>query len=208
MVVFGTAGEAYVSHIPMFGPPHDVQAVVAGSFTALDGGALPKTLSDRLYTFVPDKMSLDAFRSGSLGELQGQIFVGNFEAGGQALPSRFRFRASRVVHQHVLDAGAKEPELGYLLLGSRKGTFAVHRIAGSPSFDEVLEVELSGDVPSDAELAAGVPANLAGLPDAVAGRIGLVPAGKTVKAGSRSFVMKPKTPLSCLIGPEFSAPCP
>src|SRR5262249_30088456 len=69
MVAFGTPGEAYVSHIPMFGPPHDVQAVVAGSFAAAPGGTLPATLSDRLYTFVPDKMSLDAFRSGSLGEL-------------------------------------------------------------------------------------------------------------------------------------------
>jgi hypothetical protein len=211
MVAFGTPAEAFVSHIPMFGPPHDVQAVVAGSFRTLDGSPLPATLDDRLFTFVPDRMSLDAFRDGSLTELQGQIFRGNFEAGGEPLPARVRFVASRVVHQHVLNAPARRAgdpsELGYLFVGRRDRAFAVHQITWSPSFDEVVKVDLGGDAPSDAELAAGVEATVAGAADDPGRRLGLAEVAQTMRAGHRTFTATPHPALSCLVGPEFSAPC-
>src|SRR5262245_20487936 len=64
MVAFGKdANDVYLSHIPMFQAPHDVQLVAHGSFV---GTGLPRTLGDRLYTFVPARMSLDALRLGSL----------------------------------------------------------------------------------------------------------------------------------------------
>src|SRR5262245_19602458 len=59
MVVAGTPAEAFLSHIPMFGQPHDVQAVVAGAFSSLNGSTLPESFSEHLFTFVPDRMSLD-----------------------------------------------------------------------------------------------------------------------------------------------------
>src|SRR6478609_3518761 len=59
MVAFGTSREAYLSHIPMFAAPHDVQLVVRGSFA---GESLPPTLSNTLYTFLPSRISLDALR--------------------------------------------------------------------------------------------------------------------------------------------------
>lgn len=207
MVLTGTPAEAFLSHIPMFGAPHDVQAVVSGSFSTLSGSPLPASFSDALHTFVPDRMSLDALRLGSLTELRGQIFLGNFEQGGRPLPSRVRFAVSRVVHQHVLDAGATPSELTYLVFGSRDRTFAVHRIAGSPSFDEVLRVDLRGDVPTDADLASGVEVKVAGAPDDAASRLGLTSGAKAVQAGTRRLTLKPTVALSCLVGPDFSDPC-
>jgi hypothetical protein len=208
MVVTGTPEGAFISHIPMFAAPHDVQAVVAGSFTTLTGSALPPSFSESLHTFVPDRMSLDALRLGSLAELRGQIFLGNFEQGGRPLPSRVRFAVSRVVHQHVLDAGATQPELTYLLFGSRERTFAVHHIAGAPSFDEVLKVDLDGDLPSSSELAAGLEVKVAGTPDDASARVGLANGLTTAHAGTRTIKLKSTAALSCLEGPDFSSPCP
>jgi hypothetical protein len=80
----------------MFQMPHDVQLLVAGSFVGLEPNRpLPASFSNELFTFLPDRMSLDALRTGSLHELQGTLFLGNFEAGGRPVPGRVRFAVSR-----------------------------------------------------------------------------------------------------------------
>jgi hypothetical protein len=152
-------------------------------------------------------MSLDAFRSGSLSELQGQIFMGNFEQGGEPLPPRVRFVASRVVRQHVLDAQAPNAELGYLLVGRHDRAFAIHRITHAPSFDEVVKIELGADGPSDAELAAGTEATVTGMKDEPGNRLGLARAAQPMHTKTRTFSVTPHGALSCLVGPEFSEPC-
>lgn len=212
MVVAGTPAEAFLSHIPMFGPPHDVQLVVAGAFSALDGAplsspAFPASFNNRLFTFLPDRMSLDALRTGALDELRGTLFLGNFEAGGRPFRSRVRFVVTRVVHQHVLDASASQPEIGYVVFGSRARTFAVHYISGAPSFDEVLRVELDGDAPSDSELASGVDTRLANTEDAETRRLGIATAPARARTRGHDFTIRALTTLSCLEGPDFTAPC-
>lgn len=132
MIAFGnTAGDAYLSHIPMFHAPHDVQLVVHGSFV---GTGLPRSLGDRLYTFVPKPLSLDALRLGSLREITGTLYLGNFEDGGRPVASNVRFRVSEVVHQHVLDARAAETDDDDVIAA---GDFTVHLIGGAPSVDRI-----------------------------------------------------------------------
>ena len=150
MVVAGTVDEAFLSHIPMFQAPHDVQLVVAGAFSSLEPSRpLPASFSDELFTFLPDRMSLDQLRSGALTELHGTLFAGNFESGGRPVPGRVRFRVTRVIHEHVLasgvaGAGGGGGELTYFVFGSRAHTLAVHRLTVSPGFDEALRVTLTG----------------------------------------------------------------
>jgi hypothetical protein len=209
MIVAGTAEEAFLSHIPLFKAPHDVQLVVAGSFVPdAPGGSVPPSFSDSLFTFVPDRCSLDALRTGTLqpGELRGTLFLGNFEAGGRPLPARVRFVVSRVLYQQLLDAKSSQPELTYLLFGSAGRTFAAHRVSGSPGFDEIVRVELAGDVPPAADLARGVEARLASK-DELASRLGLSAAPREARADRRTFTVKPAGVLSCLEGPGFDAPC-
>lgn len=212
MVLAGTPVEAFLSHIPMFQLPHDVQLLVAGSFTSLDGTpipSLPSSFSDELFTFLPDRLSLDALRTGSLMEMRGTIFLGNFENGGRPLSPRVRFVVSRVLHQHILDGNAASPSEGlpYFLIGSHERTFAVHRLAGAPGFDEVVRVVLDGDTPSDAELRVGVEAKIAGGADTPSERLGLRTEPVVAKVGEKSFSVKSVTPLSCLDGPDFASPC-
>lgn len=133
MVAFGVAAnDAYLSHIPMFGNPmHDVQLVVHGSFT---GTGIPRSLDDRQYTFLPKPLSLDALRLGTLRELTGTLYLGNFEDGGRPIATNVRFRVGEVVHQHVLDADAPESGDDEVI---EAGDFTVHLIGGAPSYDEI-----------------------------------------------------------------------
>jgi hypothetical protein len=133
MVAFGNeAGDAYLSHIPMFGNRmHDVQLVVRGK---LVGTGLPRTLADRQYTFLPKPLSLDALRLGTLRELTGTLFVGNFEDGGRPIANNVRFEVTEVVHQHVLDASAPETDDDDVI---EAGDFTVHLLGGAPSKDEI-----------------------------------------------------------------------
>jgi hypothetical protein len=212
MVVAGTAQEGFLSHIPMFGAPHDVQLLLAGSFAALTPEAsFPASFGEELFTFLPDRMSLDALRTGALHELQGSLFLGNFEAGGRRLPGRFRFAVSRVLHQHLLlepvvDAGG--PPLEYLVFGSRQRTFAAHRLTSAPGFDELLQVKLTGpDRPTDEALGAAVTVRI-DEPDAVTARLGVRANPVRASDGTHAVTIERVTELSCLEGPDFVEACP
>jgi hypothetical protein len=237
MVLAGAPSAAVLSHIPTFAAPHDVQLLVAGTLVADAGGpVLPSTFSDRTYTFVPERTSLDALRTGVTRELHGTVYLGNFEQGGRPLATA-RFAVGHVVHQHVLTTGgagvtapsgapdgsfeAAAPRLTdgggsqiapltYVVFGSRSHAFAAHHIDAAPSFDEVLAVGLAADAPSDADLARGVTVQLVGSPDAATSRLGLRPdvtATVTASDGGRRFMLRPATTLSCLTGPDFVGTC-
>jgi len=216
MVLAGDAQNAVLSHIPMYAAPHDVQLVVQGKLIAVAGHPLPATFSDRAYTFLPERTSLDALRNGVTRELRGTVYLGNFEQGGRPVASNVRFAVDHVVHQHLLvaqpaaDAGSSaNGDLTYLVFGSRAHAFAVHAIAAAPSFDEVLAVTIGPDAPSDAELAAGVLGRVAGTQDVAAARLGTNASSVvTLAAGAKTFTVHPITTLSCLDGPDFFAPCP
>ena len=212
MVLAGAPGAAFLSHIPMFGNPHDVQMIVSGTLESMAPvGAvapIPTTFSDQGYTFVPDRMSLDELRLGTLKTLNGNIFVGNFEQGGRPIPGRIAFHVTRVIHQHILEPQAVQNNLTYFVFGSQRNTLVAHRIAGSPGFDEILRVSLTGaNLPTDEALATGVEATASETGDAPAQRLGLDADGKTMKIGDVTVTVKSATLLSCLVGPDFAEPC-
>ena len=209
MVITGNAGAAFLSHVPLFDEPHDVQMVAQGTIAGVGAAAVPASFADSLFTFLPDVFSLDALRLGTLKTLQGQLFVGSNEHNGRAVPGKFKFTVSNIVHQHVLDAHQPAPPaLTYIVFGSRSATFAVHKIAGAPSFDEVLHVNLVGnDLPTDAELAAGVDAEVPTIPDVMSARLGNSADALNAKGAGHSFTMTRAAALSCLVSPDFFDPC-
>lgn len=182
MVLFGTRDRAYLSHIPMFNAPHDVQAIVEVSFRARPGVALPATFSNRLFTFLPDTASLDALRLGSLRTLHGTIFLGNFEQGGRPVVDDVDVDVARVVHQHVLDADAPVSTRSFVF-GSGNDVFAVQRIGGAASSDRIRAITFGTRRPSAADLERGVELEAKDLD------------------GARELE------LSCLVGPGFVNAC-
>jgi hypothetical protein len=208
MVITGSPGAAFISHVPLFEQPHDVQLVASGTITPIAGSQPPPSLADQLFTFLPDVFSLDALRLGTLTTLDGQIFVGSNEHGGRPLPGKFHFTVGKIIHQHVLDAHAPAEPLTYIVFGSRDKTFAVHKIAGAPSFDEVLHVTLSGnDIPTNDQLANGVEVQEGTNTDLVAAHLGATAAAVSVEASGKGFSLAKTSALSCLVSPDFFDPC-
>src|SRR5439155_25097602 len=82
MVLVGAPGAAFLSHVPMFHAPHDVQLLLA---VRLDGASLPSSFSDRLFTFLPDALSIDDLRLGALKKMRGTVFLVCFDDGGTAV---------------------------------------------------------------------------------------------------------------------------
>ena len=129
----------------MFQTPHDVQAVFEVKLTG--ASRAPADLSDRLYTFVPERLSLDALRTGSLRSFRGTIHLGNFEQDGPPIVQGVTVQLVKVVHEHLLAANAPEADAGepdYIRFGAPGKEFAVHRIGRAPSFDRILKVAADG----------------------------------------------------------------
>jgi len=211
MVVTGTRGGAmYLSHIPMFHAPHDVQLVVEVRAEAPPSG-VPASLSDRLYTWKPQTFSLDALRDGSLTRVRGTLYRGNFESGGRPIAQNVTFVVQRVVLDEVLRPSTPAPAEGvYVVVGPRAAALAVRVVGGNPGFDQVLAVRVgagdAGAAPTDAELARGVrftPAPSSGADAADRPR-----AGATLQDPARGLEVTIERELSCLVGPHFTESCP
>lgn len=191
MVLFGKEN-IFLSHIPMANAPHDVQLLLEVTVTATSV-ALP-AFDQKLFTFVPSPLSLDARRLGRVHDLNGSVYLGNFEDGGRRIASDVRMHVTRVAFQEVLDDHAPLLEHPtYLVLGTKTDAYVVHQIGAnvSASIDHIarllavspeIEAELDGPTPPRLVL-SGVDDQSPALPRA---------AGAT---------------LSCLQSPDYAFPC-
>jgi hypothetical protein len=202
MVLTGSPVQVQLSHIPMFHKPHDVQLIMQASVTSV--ALLPTTFSDQLYTFLPEPLSLDALRTGKLTRMEGTLYKGNFEDGGVPV-MRITVTVTRIVHQHVLDASEPATQAQYFAMGTQNDAVLIHRIAGSPGYDQVIHASLKGL--SDAQLANGVAlAAKPGTGDSLKTRLN-VPQTLAL-APATQVIVTPIQELSCLVGPHFAETCP
>lgn len=200
LLVFGASpAHVFVSHIPAFGAPHDVQVVVEGSLST--GAGVPSTLADRIYSFSPSAaFSLDALRLGDLDTLTGTLYDGNLESGGTAIASGVTLTVTGVVHQHEL-SDPPGLESTYFVVGDASDAFALHRVGAAPSFDQVTHLGAAG-----AAIGEPGPWTLVGAADAVGDR--LASGGQLRAPSGTTLTASTVDELSCLVGPGFSAPCP
>jgi hypothetical protein len=203
MVLVGRRDAVYLSHIPMFRAPHDVQLVLAARFPAA-APSLPSTFSDQLYTFVPETLSLDALRLGARKTVHGALYQGNFESGGQKLADGVTLEITRVLYARVLAPDDPPAPEGYVVFGEPGEAFAAHRIISPPGFDQIARVRVAGVEPGAlshgvvveaGETSADDPAHLAS--GAVTG---------TTKDGA-GVTITARNIISCLRGPDFTDPC-
>jgi hypothetical protein len=162
MLLFGSE-TLYLSHLPMFGRPHNFQVILE---VALDDDAADALRADReaggdLHTFTPDEFPMTELDPSGAGPertvVEGTVVRGHFERGGRPLTTATA-RVLRVVHYRELDVAAAhdvDRGLTYLCFG-RPGQFHLaHEITGRPDFDQVLTAEL---VPGSVTDQAGRPA--------------------------------------------------
>ncbi len=206
MVLFGTGGRLFLSHIPMFHRPHDVQLLAA---VALEHPELPagQDFSNGTYTLEPERFDLDALAQGRLKHFKATVYQGNFEGGGTPLHRDVTVRVESV--ELVLPLSGRAPEfteLRYWLVGSGTEAFLVHALSRAPDFDQVVKVSLEGQAPARDK---APPVLRFERRKNVAGE--RLKAGETLTAvgkGARPVRLTVQRELSYLVGPDFTPPAP
>ena len=149
MLLFGDE-ELYLSHLPMFHPPHDFQVLLRVRF---DGASSDALLADRpaggldLYTFDPLEFPLAELdpQGGPLRtSIEGTIYRGHFERGGQPIVSGAVAEVLQVAYfQQLVDREPTEDAaLSYLCFGRADRLHLAHEITARPSFDHVLTARI------------------------------------------------------------------
>jgi hypothetical protein len=199
MVVLPGPGEsALLSHIPMFHPPHDIQALFQ---VRLPGGLPP----GGQYTLKPGTFALDDLLEGRLRTVPGTLYRGNFETGGEPL-REVVLTVERVVMGSALSEGAQiAPALEYLLIGTPERAFAVHRLSGPPGFDHQVEIDPGGTGLTREALAQGVWVSFPGKANTPEERLAPGKANAVLKGG-RTLSLQVLREISALQGPDFVQP--
>ena len=184
MLLFG-GDRHYLSHLPMFESPHNFQVILD---VELDD-AVGEALGQGLHTFEPELFpiaELDPRQGGSTrSSIEGTIYRGHFERGGQPIARGAVARIRTVVYFDELDVEAvhgTDQDLTYLCFGGPGQIHLAHLVTASPDFDQVLTARLvPGTVtdpagrPVDGEVTGGfdraVPVRFPGRKDTPADRL-------------------------------------
>jgi hypothetical protein len=151
MLLFGD-GPLYLSHLPMYDCPHNVQGVFE---VELDDAAASTLRRDRagnadgMYTVDPTEFPIAELNPASSGgpvrtSLEATLVRGHFERGGTPIADT-HIEIRRVVWYRTLDIDAQAQSgerLSYLCFGRPGRLYLAHELKARPSFDQVLAVRM------------------------------------------------------------------
>lgn len=161
MVLFGTQ-TLYASHLPLFHPPHHYQVLLE---VYLDSAGKKRWQRERLthpgtelYTIAPERFVLPDMLSHPR-PFRAALYRGHFERGGVLLGDSLTVNIRRVLYQEaLLPAAPAQSTRAYLLLGEGDDQFLIHRIAGRPNFDQIVQVRAApSTVTADSLVTIDVP---------------------------------------------------
>jgi hypothetical protein len=147
MLLFGEE-ELYLSHLPMFASPHNFQVLLEVTF---DAGVRDALASDResVHTFAPEPFPIVELEPGgetpARTSIEGTIFRGHFERGGDPIAEGVTAQVQDVVTFRELDVDEKhaaDRKLSYLCVGRGEQLHLVHEVTARPDFDHVLTARL------------------------------------------------------------------
>ena len=169
MVLFGDKN-LYVSHMPLFSPPHNDQVILQVSLAK--NGEKPEELyrDDRtssgtpFYSVKPPEMHLSVLEPGA--SFVGDVHRNSYEDDGERLIAGVTVTVEKVVYSQKLDPNTKAATDGrhYLCFGQPGEFFAAHEITSAPSFDQIIAITISGE--EAAAQVAGLEARLMTVPGA------------------------------------------
>jgi hypothetical protein len=172
MVVVGER-RIFLSHLPMFMPPHDAQVIVEATFMK-DGRSVDDVyVADRarngqvrFYTLQPQPFVLQdlVFPTAPLTHFTATVFRGHLEKGGVAIEglTNVDVHVKQVVHSHGFQGADKQKTLTYVMFGGGDERFLAHFITKAPDFDQLLSVTLTGQRPAPEQLQRGATVEVEG----------------------------------------------
>jgi hypothetical protein len=173
----------YLSHLPMFMPPHDAQLLLEAELER-DGRSLMDAWrseraghpDDRLYTMFPEKFALSSLYAPDPPERQAfraTFFRGHLERGGEQIPGLedVTVDVRSVIFARHFGSADRSVDLEYVMFGAGDERFLAHVIAAAPDFDQLLAVRVGGMAPDDDEIARGVDVTILDRPNTAATRL-------------------------------------
>ncbi|MFZ3002783.1 MAG: hypothetical protein WA071_20885 [Undibacterium umbellatum] len=149
MLLFGNSEGMYVSHLPMFHPPHDYQVVL--QIHCLDqklDAAIKARLEQKmvLWTMEPGQFEIARLAADSktpLKQFKANIVLGHFEQGGKT-----EYKDLAVIVEKNLIFRRLSPQMRnnnqavYHQIGSGSQRFLLKEIDSRPDFDHVLAISV------------------------------------------------------------------
>jgi hypothetical protein len=216
MNLFGSkSGKFYLSHIPLYTSPHNIQVVVeVGIVSGVPEAS--QLFATKNFTVRPERFSLYDLAAGTLRTIKGTIFLGNFESGGRPIHNGVQFEVKRVIYQGaLLPTTPRNPSLDYIAVGTPAEAFLVHVIDAGPNFDHIVAVKLGeGSSLDAAALEIGTRVTIPGGLNDVRQRlsptdvVSAISAGAVPDAGPATSSIQVTAELSCLPGGDFFGTCP
>jgi hypothetical protein len=167
MVLFGDK-TLYLSHMPDFEAPHNLQIVVEIS---LSKNGEDKYREDRktgrvTYSVEPQPVALSALKPGL--SFTGDVHRGNFEVKRDLLVPKVTLTVKSLVLLRTVDpATAPDPSAGrrYLCFGKPGDLFAIHEVDGPPTFDHIVAITMDDPQAAKLSFAEATPLRLSGTDD-------------------------------------------
>jgi len=150
MVLFGDK-TLYLSHMPLFSPPHNDQVILQVSLTKDGENPEERYREDRessgtpFYSVKPPAMHLHVLEEGA--SFVGDVHRNSYEDDGELVDSGVTVTVQNVVYTHKLDPKTNNPsgDRNYLCFGQPSEFFAAHQITSAPSFDQIMSVTILDD---------------------------------------------------------------
>jgi hypothetical protein len=147
MVVFGSRGE-FLSHLPLYRAPHDWQMVLHVQLGADSAGADASRIlaedrartGEALYTLDPETFPHSELASGARREFRATLYRGHFERGGVPIARGVDVRVDSVLYRRQLTASDPDGEPRALIARDAEEFFLLHRIGGSPDYDQIVRI--------------------------------------------------------------------
>ena len=148
MLLFGQS-KIYLSHLPMFHPPHDYQVIIEVELSAPAKEAYLssfKNSDEKIYTLVPEVFILPAMIKNPKS-FKAQLYKGHFERGGKVIAEEVAVNIKQVIYFKKFNPQDIKPENGnYILFGNEKEQFLAHLITTKPDFDQILKVDTNENI--------------------------------------------------------------
>jgi hypothetical protein len=167
----------FLSHLPMFMPPHDAQVVIEANLIKDGKNVDAIYFADReshrglrFYTLQPESFAIrelfqtDAPKNALRSHFTATMFRGHLEKGGTPVDGlkNVEVRIKRIVHAHNFAGADKAATLSYVLFGGSQELYLAHLISKPPDFDQIVAITATGPLPSTEELQRGVTVNIPG----------------------------------------------
>jgi len=157
----------FLSHLPMFMVPHNLQFLLDVAFTNAHNDTYFKDRQShqdtKIYTLEPQVLQLKRLLAPATNKtaqrsFKGTVFRGHLERGGTRIEGleNIQVNIRHIIYSQQFGPGLdKSDHLEYILFGNGPELFLAHVIASPPDFDQILSVKID-NAPTPDEITRGV----------------------------------------------------